>query len=72
MRVKKIDKDLLLRVKKYFRAKDNKELVLKALEYVMLKEDLTYFDIYKINLICRYAREYTTSKHFVYEFVRRL
>lgn len=72
LRVKKIDKDIVNRVKKYFKAKNNKELILKALEYVMLKEDLTYFDIYKVNLICRYTRDYTTSKHFVYDFVRRL
>ncbi len=72
MRAKKINSDLLLRVKKYFKAKDNKETIIKALEYVMLKEELTYFDIYKMNIICRYTREYTTSKHFVYEFVRRL
>lgn len=67
-----IDKDLLKRVKRYFKAKDNKELVIKALEYTLIKEDMTYFNIYKIMKYIKYVKNNTKNKHFVYDFVRNL
>lgn len=72
LKASKINKALLKRVKKYFKATSNKEAILKALEYVMLKENLTYFDIYTVGMITKFAKESTNNKHFVYEFVRRL
>lgn len=70
--VRKVDKDLYKRVKKYFKASNNKELVIKALEYTLLKEDMTYFNVYKIVKHIKYVKNNTTNKHFVYEFVRSL
>ncbi len=67
-----IKEDLVTKVKKYFKAKDNREIVIKALEYVMIKEDLTYFNVYKPLKIIKYVRKNTKNKHFVYEFVRKL
>lgn len=67
-----VDKDLLKRVKRYFKAKDNKELVIKALEYTLIKEDMTYFNIYKIMKYIKYVKNNTKNKHFVYDFVRNL
>lgn len=67
-----VDKNLLKRVKRYFKAKDNKELVIKALEYTLIKEDMTYFNIYKIMKYIKYVKNNTKNKHFVYDFVRNL
>lgn len=69
---KKIDKDLYKRCKRYFQAKTNKELVLKSLEYVMMKEDVTYFKVYKLFEQINFVKTNTKGKHFVYEFVRNL
>ena len=68
----KVNKELLKRVKKYFKVKTNKEAIIKSLEYVMLKEDLTYFDIYNASIVIKFTKENTKNKHFVYEFVRRI
>ena len=70
--VKRIDEDLLKRVKKYFKAKSNKELIIKALEYIMIKEDFSYFKVYNIFTIRKYVKKNNANKHFIYEFVRNL
>lgn len=72
LRANKVNQDLLKRVKKYFKVTTNKEAIIKSLEYVMLKEGITYFDIYNVGLVIKYTKENTTNKHFVYEFVKRL
>ncbi len=69
---RKIDKDLYKRVKRYFRAEDNKELIIKALEYTMMKEEITYFKIYSLIKQINFVKNETKDKHFVYEFVRNL
>lgn len=69
---RKIDKDLYKRCKRYFQAKDNKELILKALEYVMMKEDGTYFKVYKLFEQINFVKHNTKNKHFVYEFIKQL
>jgi len=69
---RKIDKDLYKRVKRYFRAEDNKELILKALEYTMMKEEITYFNIWGLFKQIKFVKNDTKDKHFVYEFVRNL
>lgn len=70
--VKKVDADLYKKVKKYFSAKSNKELVLKALEYTMIKDNQTYFEIYNVLKYIKYVKKNSTRKHFVYEFVKSL
>ena len=72
MLARKVNKDLLKKCKRYFRAKNNKELILKSLEYTLVKEGLTYFKIYSIFKQKKYVKRNTKSKHFVYEFVRSL
>ncbi len=72
MLVRKVDKDLLKKCKRYFIANNNKELIIKALEYTLIKEDLSYFKIYSIFKHIRYVKSKTTRKHFVYDFVKSL
>lgn len=70
-KIKKINEDLLKRVKKYFKVTSNKDAIIKSLEYIMMKEDLTYYDIYSPWVVVKYVKERTNNKHFVYEFIRR-
>lgn len=69
---RKVSVDLYKRCKRYFQAKNNKELILKALEYIMLKEERTYFKVYGLFEAIKYVNKNTKSKHFVYEFIREL
>ena len=69
---RRVNSDLYKKVKKYFKAKDNKELILKALEYIMIKEDATYFNVYKVLKEIKYVKKNLNKKHFIYEFVRSL
>jgi len=71
MLVRKVDNDLLLRCKRYLNAKNNKELIIRALEYVMIKEGATYFNIYSIFKQIKHIKE---DKHhnFIYTFVKEL
>ncbi len=66
------DKDLLKKVKRYFKAEDNKELILKSLEYTMVKEKMTYFNVYSLFKQIKYVKKNTNNKQFVYEFIRSL
>lgn len=72
IRVKKVNDKLLLKVKKYFGAESNKEAIIKALEYAMIKENLTYYDVYSTRDVIKYIKKESKRKHFVYEFIRRL
>lgn len=69
---KKADKDLYNKCKKYFKAYSDKELILKCLEYIMMKEEFTYFHIYRLFEQIDYVKRNTKNKHFVYEFIRSL
>jgi len=69
---RKVPKDLYKRVKRYFKAKDNKELIIKALEYTMIKEEVTYFNVYKLLKQIKFVKNETKNKHFVYDFVKAL
>lgn len=72
IKVKKVNDKLLEKVKRYFKVKTNKEAILKSLEFIMLKENITYFDIYNYRNVIKFIKENTNNKHFVYEFVRML
>ncbi len=70
--VKKGDKELYKKCKKYFKSCSDKELIIKCLEYVMLKEDSSYFNVYRVLKQIQYIKTNTKSKHFVYEYIRSL
>ena len=69
--VRFVNEELLERVKKYFKVKSNRELVLKSLEYCMMKEDSSYFKVYGVYKEIRNLRK-SKNKHFVYEFIKKL
>lgn len=70
--VRKVEQEMYKKVKKYFKAKNNKELVIKALEYVMVKENMTYFNIYEVFKQIKYVKNETKKNHFIYDFIKEL
>lgn len=69
--MKSANNELVEKAKKYFKAKNNKELIIKAIEYIMVKEDYTYFKIYNIFKEIKNVKK-LKNKHFVYELVRSI
>ena len=69
---KGINEELREKIKHYFHCKDNKESIIKALEYIMVKENYTYFEVYSIFKVIRNVKKMTKKQNFVYEFVRKL
>lgn len=66
---RKASKQELKRVKNFFRVKTKKEAVIKSLEYIMEKEHIDYYAIYKVPKMIRYLKKNTEKKHFIYDFV---
>lgn len=69
---RKVDIDLYKKCRRYFKAKNNKELILKALEYVLIKEEMTYFNVYNVRKLIKHIKKSTNRKHFIYDFVKSL
>lgn len=58
----KVTKDTYNLIKGFIGAKNDKEMIIKSLEYLMNKEDETYFNIYKISkLIKKYRHKNDSS-----------
>ena len=57
-------------MQKFFRTKDNKKLVIKALEYVMLQENFSYFKVYSPYKVIRKIQH--RKKYGVYRFINQL
>lgn len=68
----KVNKKLKKRVTSFFKAKNDKELIIKALEYVMQKENIDYYKVYKPYTMVRKIKKMPKNKHFVYEFLRQV
>ena len=64
-----VDKRLLKRVSNFFDVETYKEIVIKALEYVMIKEKYNYYDVYNVSKL---IKKMPINKHFVYRFVNEL
>ena len=56
---------------KFFGTKNAKRLVIKALEFVMKKENFTYFNIYKAKDVIKRIR-YVDKDYGVYKFVKNM
>ena len=69
--LKGVDADLVKKVKRYFKATDDKEIIIKSLEYVMLKEKETYFQVYNVFKELRKIRK-IKKNNFIYDFVKEL
>ncbi len=68
---RKIDKRLLKRVMNFFSTKSVKVATIKAMEYVLKNEHVSYYDVYNIVKMSKRYR-LTKKKHFVYEFIKQI
>ena len=68
---RKIDSKLLHRIKGFFHAKTNKDAVIKSMEYLMKKENIDYYQVYKPYKMLKQLKKLPNKKHFVYEFLRQ-
>ena len=66
---RKVDKRLLRRVSNFFDVYSYKNIILKALEYVMEKEHYDYYNVYNLYGV---VKKIPDKKHFVYKFVKEL
>lgn len=68
---RKVDTKLKLRVMNFFNTDSIKEAIIKSLEYVMKKDNISYYDVYSIS---RMIRKYkgNNRKHFVYRFLSEM
>ena len=69
--LRKIDKREKKRVKNFFNAETDREIVIRSLEYVMKKEEISYYDVYKPYKMIKKFRK-NKNKHFVYKFVSKI
>lgn len=69
---RKIDDRKLKRVENFFRTKNRKTAVIKAMEYIMEKEKIYYYQIYQVPKVIRYLKKNYKKNHFIYDFVGEL
>lgn len=67
-----IDKKRIRRIKNFFHVEGTKEAIIKSLEYVMEKEHIYYYQIYKVPKVIKYLKKHYKKSHFVYEFIGEL
>ena len=68
---RKVNKKLFRRVKNFFKVSTTKEVVIKALEYVMIKEKIDYYDVYNSYKIIKSFRN-ISNKMFIYNFISEI
>lgn len=70
---RKISKYEIRRVKHFLNAKTEKDTIIKALEYIMKKEEWNYYEIYDSKkVIKKIKKKYKKTDHFVYNYIRKL
>lgn len=69
---RKVNQKTLNKVMGFFHAKNEKETVIKALEYVMKREEIDYYQIYRPLKMLKKLQKETNQKHFVYNFIKQL
>ncbi|HIS12051.1 MAG TPA: patatin-like phospholipase family protein [Candidatus Onthocola stercoravium] len=68
--IRNVSKTTLKEMQRFFRTKDNKKLVIKALEYVMRQEEFNYFEVYIPYKVIRKIQG--RKKYGVYRFINQL
>ena len=69
--LRKVSKKKLKEMHKLFRTTNEKKLVLKALEYIMTKENFSYYDIYSPLKVIKKIKK-IDKRYGVYSFVAKL
>ncbi len=69
---RKIPEKEMNRLKGFFNAKTNREVVIQALEYWMKVENTNYYQIYSPYKMIKKIRKEKEKKHFVFKFLQQL
>jgi len=69
---RKIDLRKYRRVQNFFHTHSKKETIIKAVEYIMEKEKVYYYQIYHMPKIIYLLKKNYKKNHFIYDFVREL
>lgn len=69
---RKISKKRMERIMSFFNVRTKKLAVIKSIEYVMKKEKLDYYQIYKPLKTIKKIKKMPLKEHFVYDFVQDL
>ena len=68
---RKVDKKLVTRIMNFFGVYTYKDSVIKALEYILEKDNVDYYDVYNSYKLIKKHRK-NKSKKFIYRFIRDL
>ena len=68
--LRNVSKNTLKEMQKFFRTKNNKKLIIKALEYIMLQENFSYFQVYSPYKVIKKLQN--RKKYGVYRFINQL
>ncbi len=60
------------RLKNFFKTQNYKDTTIKALEYIMQKENINYYHIYSIKKIIKIIKKKYRKDHFIYNYVQKL
>ena len=60
------------RVENFLKSTSNKETVIKALEYILKKEGISYYQVLKSRRIIKKIKKVYHNNHFVYEFINKI
>lgn len=69
---RKVNKKEYRRVKNFFNSKSYKETTIKALEYVMEQERISYYKIYKPLQVLKKIKKDIRKKNFIYAYVKKM
>lgn len=69
--VRKVPSRELKRICNFFNTDDIRDVIIHSLEYIMEKESIDYYKVYRVSSILRKLRK-LKKEHFIYDFVRKL
>lgn len=69
---RQVNNKTIRRIKNFFHTKALKDTTIKALEYIMEKEEFNYYEIYKPRKTIKKLQKIKKKNHFIYEYVRKL
>lgn len=70
--IKKMSHREVRRVKNFFFAKTDKEIVIHAVEYILQKQKIDYYKVYNIKKMIRMINKNNIKDNFIYKFVRKI
>ncbi|MBD8923636.1 patatin-like phospholipase family protein [bacterium] len=69
--IRNVDNRLKREMENYFNSKNSKELIIKALEYVMKMNNFTYYEVYDVRKVIKRVNK-LNKDYAVYKFIRKL